>query len=179
MRGRLGRAALRMEQMRLRVLACSIANGARRQVSRRALQNLYKKDLDRGVLSRYAFLAMKNGGPSLSVEATYTRLRSGDWGLRIPVPADASPPGPGEAVPVRLKDGRRKTENIGRLIWSGPGVVLASLARPAPIREPSQRSASTPRRGDDCPLCAQYCVCDTGRFCAHHHDGCDRCGAEW
>lgn len=29
----------------------------------------------------------------------------------------------------------------------------------------------------ECPVCSRECRCDTG-FCSHHHDGCDRCGAE-
>jgi hypothetical protein len=28
-----------------------------------------------------------------------------------------------------------------------------------------------------CPTCAKYCTCSQG-FCAHCHDGCDRCGRE-
>jgi len=38
------------------------------------------------------------------------------------------------------------------------------------------------RRAEDagereCPMCARFCTCGTS-FCVHHHDGCDRCGAE-
>jgi hypothetical protein len=29
----------------------------------------------------------------------------------------------------------------------------------------------------ECPLCARFCTCGTS-FCAHHHDGCERCGEE-
>jgi hypothetical protein len=30
----------------------------------------------------------------------------------------------------------------------------------------------------ECPVCQRNCTCGTGQFCHHHHDGCDRCGAE-
>lgn len=39
------------------------------------------------------------------------------------------------------------------------------------------------RRAEDageraCPVCERLCTCGTATFCHHHHDGCDRCGAE-
>jgi hypothetical protein len=58
-------------------------------------------------------------------EATYTKLKNGDWGLRL---AGAIPK-PGAPVLVTKKDGSTRTERIGRILWQGDGVALATIER--------------------------------------------------
>lgn len=47
--------------------------------------------------------------------ATYTKLKSGDWGVR----GDGQPPAPGTPVNVRKASGEIKSETIGRIVWQG------------------------------------------------------------
>jgi hypothetical protein len=58
------------------------------------------------------------------MEATYTKLRDGSWGLRV----TGGAPEPGAAVTVRKQSGETKTETVGRILFSGNGVVLATIA---------------------------------------------------
>jgi hypothetical protein len=53
----------------------------------------------------------------------------------------------------------------------------------APTSIAALRAYAERRKAEDageieCSLCERYCTCGTGRFCTHHHDGCDRCGEE-
>jgi hypothetical protein len=55
------------------------------------------------------------------VQATWTKLRFGDWGLRIEgenVPA-------GTTAAVRRRDGTEQIRIVGRTVWSGDGVTVA------------------------------------------------------
>lgn len=45
------------------------------------------------------------------------------------------------------------------------------------LRAYAERRKAEDRGEVECPVCARYCTCGTS-FCTHHHDGCDRCGAE-
>jgi hypothetical protein len=55
--------------------------------------------------------------------ATWTKLRSGDWGLRI-----AGTVRKGEAVMAIRKDGRTEQVAVDRIVWSGNGITLATVA---------------------------------------------------
>lgn len=98
--------------------------------------------------------------------ATYTKLKSGDWGIRSEQPIMD-----GQTVTVRKKSGESKAETVGRVIWSGNGVWLATIAsrgngqsQRAPGRyEHHCRNGHAPHQG---PCC-------TGR-----HRGGDDCGAD-
>jgi hypothetical protein len=102
--------------------------------------------------------------------ATYTKLKSGAWGLRI---VGSFRVQAGDRVTVSKKDGSKKEEAVGAVLWSGDGVVLCSIestgsvrreflaaaypsthgpgARPAaPAARPAVRKY---RRGQDCPCC--------------------------
>lgn len=59
------------------------------------------------------------------VEGTYTKLRSGDWGIRV-----QGIPQPGQQVLVRRKDGKAKWERVDRVLWKGDGIALCSIAMP-------------------------------------------------
>jgi len=65
---------------------------------------------------------------------TYTKLRNGSWGVRVQGSVSA-----GQTVTVAKRDGSTKTETVGRVLWTGQGVSLCSIAQ-------SHRSTST-RRG--------------------------------
>ena len=56
--------------------------------------------------------------------ATYTKLKSGEWGIR-----STSPVEPGSRVTVATKTGGSKTETVKKIIWSGNGVWLAAIAQ--------------------------------------------------
>ena len=53
---------------------------------------------------------------------TYAKLRDGTWGIRAEGTVRA-----GETVTVRKKDGPTKTETVGKVLWEGEGVTLASI----------------------------------------------------
>jgi hypothetical protein len=54
---------------------------------------------------------------------TYAKLRDGSWGVKVPGKATA-----GQTVTVEKKSGERRTERIARVLWSGDGVSLCSIA---------------------------------------------------
>ena len=54
---------------------------------------------------------------------TYTKLKSGEWGIRVQGSARV-----GERVTVTKKSGESKMETIGKVIWSGNGVTICAIA---------------------------------------------------
>jgi hypothetical protein len=64
--------------------------------------------------------------------ATYTKLKNGDWGLRL----TGALPKPGASVTVTKKDGSTRTERVGRILWQGDGVALATISRGSGREEP-------------------------------------------
>ena len=66
---------------------------------------------------------------------TYTKLRSGAWGVRC-----TDRVGVGDTVTVTKRDGSVKTETIHTIVWKGDGVTLAALA-------PKGAAAAAPARG--------------------------------
>ena len=76
----------------------------------------------------------------------YTKLKSGDWGVRGPGAA----PEPGAQVTGVKRDGNERKEVIGEVLWSGEDkrnggqAWMASVARvgtqdPAPAQRPAPR----------------------------------------
>lgn len=57
---------------------------------------------------------------------TYTKLKSGDWGMRSNRALT-----PGTSVTVSKASGETKSETVGKLIWSGNGVHLYAMQRAA------------------------------------------------
>ena len=53
---------------------------------------------------------------------TYTKLKTGDWGLRIQGSVK-----PGDAVTVSKKNGDVKRETVGKVVWTGNGISLATI----------------------------------------------------
>lgn len=70
-----------------------------------------------------------------------------------------------------------------RIFWAKAGVPVEILTRYDRPRSIAQlRAYAEQRKAEqagtvECPVCVRHCRCGTG-FCHHHHDGCDRCGAE-
>jgi len=58
------------------------------------------------------------------LNATWSKGRQGDWLARVAGAAQ-----PGDQAIVRSLDGREKTVRLGRIVWSGEGVTLATIAR--------------------------------------------------
>ena len=58
------------------------------------------------------------------MQASYTKLRSGDWGIRVEGRVSV-----GQDVVVTKRDGSRQTATVERIVWSGEGVTLCSIRR--------------------------------------------------
>jgi hypothetical protein len=73
---------------------------------------------------------------------TYTKLKSGEWGLRVQGSVES-----GRRVTVTKKSGESKTEIVGKVIWSGNGISLCTIA--------SHRNNASRRdyQGKMCPVC--------------------------
>lgn len=69
------------------------------------------------------------------MSVTYTKLKSGNWGIRSTEALQE-----GQVVTVTKKNGETKTEAVDKVVWSGNGVWLAAV-------RPSDR----PRRDPDAP----------------------------
>lgn len=59
----------------------------------------------------------------MTTQATFTRLRSGSWGVRLVGHASA-----GDSVTVSRRDGTTSTVTLGREIWTDGRVHLFALA---------------------------------------------------
>src|SRR3954465_9181542 len=70
--------------------------------------------------------------------ATYTKLKSGEWGVRV-----EGKPTTGCRITVMTKSGASKVETIGKVLWSGNGVSLCTIV-PANI---TKTPAATDERG--------------------------------
>ena len=58
--------------------------------------------------------------------ATYTKLRSGEWGVRVQGTATV-----GQTITVQKKSGETKSETVAAVVWSGNGITLCALGRSA------------------------------------------------
>lgn len=57
---------------------------------------------------------------------TYTKLRDGSWGLRVNSGQTVKS---GQSVTVTKKSGETKAETVGKVLWTGNGVTLATIAQ--------------------------------------------------
>lgn len=80
--------------------------------------------------------------------ATYTKLSSGSWGIRLT--GSETVPVPGTSITVTKRDGSSKTETVDRLIHQGDGYALFSIRQTAPQRTTTKRRCWP---GMDCPAC--------------------------
>jgi hypothetical protein len=75
------------------------------------------------------------------MQATYTKLKSGDWGLRV----TEGNPKSGEYVQAIKKSGEKKHEQIGKILWSGNGVSLCTIRRSEPSYDRGSSRTSVER----------------------------------
>jgi len=100
--------------------------------------------------------------PTIS-RITYTQLRDGSWGLR------GAGLTSGRTVTVTKRDGSTKIETVGRVLWTGDGVVLATIS--------SSRSSTTGQRRSYDPDRHRCHSCGhTGDECADLDCTCRSCG---
>lgn len=78
---------------------------------------------------------------------TYTKLQNGNWGLRIQGSAQA-----GQMIAVVKKSGESKKEQVGKIVWTGNGVTLATIAAASRQSYSSRREA---REDQECELCGK------------------------
>lgn len=70
---------------------------------------------------------------------TYTKLRSGEWGVKVNGAAKV-----GDRVTVTKKDGGTKVETIAQVVFSGNGVTLCAIRRDAsPARASGKKQCAT------------------------------------
>ncbi len=95
---------------------------------------------------------------------TYTKLRDGSWGVRSTEKLAS-----GQKVVVAKKSGETKTETVGKVLWSGDGITLASIATN------SEPSGSSRRSGNVCADCGKGgpLVCDMEDGLMKHYRCCD------
>lgn len=76
------------------------------------------------------------------MSATYTKLRSGEWGIRVQGAAKE-----GQTYSVTKKSGETKQERVSKVVFTGSGVSLCAIAESAPSRSVSyaRHPATSPR----------------------------------
>lgn len=86
--------------------------------------------------------------------ATYTKLRSGDWGIRVV----GDKPSVGMTISVKKRSGDAKSETVDKVIWSGTDdktgakIHLCAIAKKA-----AQASADGYYCGHICPVNKHRC----------------------
>lgn len=85
-------------------------------------------------------------------QITYTKLHSGEWGLR------GHGLSSGTSVTVTKRDGSRKTETVGRILWTGQdGTQLATIGGSSHSHSRASSSPRTRRDGRyECEECGDY-----------------------
>lgn len=75
---------------------------------------------------------------------SYTKLKDGTWGVKVRGSVAA-----GDKVTVQTKAGATKEETVAKVIWTGQGVSICSVAR--------QTAGGEPKRGgrDVCCECGR------------------------
>lgn len=90
---------------------------------------------------------------------TYTKLRSGEWGVRLAQEAKLKP---GDTVTVVKKSGESKVETVRSVVWSGQGITLLAIE----IRDRNGHSHSWSRSRWGCENGQCYCPqCSSGSEC--------------
>lgn len=87
------------------------------------------------------------------MSTTYTKLRTGDWGVRI---EGSGAPRPGSRVTVTKRSGERKLETVDRVLYSQDGRLHICSIVPAGRSigsGASYRAGVTAPGGRACPKC--------------------------
>lgn len=98
------------------------------------------------------------------MSTTYTKLRDGSWGLRINNNAHVVA---GQTVTVTKKSGETKVEQVGRVLWSGDGVTLATILTGSSVRGSSTKRTWT---GCSCGSVEEYGKSSDCFSCRHDAD---------
>lgn len=88
--------------------------------------------------------------------ATYTKLRSGEWGIRMEGAAK-----PGMTVAVKTKAGKVKSETIAKVVWSGNGISICAISQ-RPAEASSHSSTKSEYCGYECPVTGMRCCAKNG-----------------
>ena len=87
---------------------------------------------------------------------TYTKLRDDSWGIR----AEGVTLTSGQVVSVTKRSGESKKETVGKVLWTGDGITLATITVTTvstPTAAPARKMTASrkPRRdcGDFCQGC--------------------------
>lgn len=97
--------------------------------------------------------------------ASYTKLRSGDWGIRVEGNIQN-----GNSILVTKKSGETKPETVDKVIWRGDGITLCTISR-------GHTGTGGSRNGGKVRTSKKVCW-ETGANC-YSHDGspyCEECG---
>lgn len=78
-----------------------------------------------------------NAPRDTDLQATFTKLRNGDWGLRVVGRA-----APGDRVLARRGDGKRQKLVVGEIVWQGPDRDTGQTITVATIQRRTEREAS-------------------------------------
>lgn len=86
------------------------------------------------------------------MNATYTKLNSGEWGVRV----EGARPSVGDVLDVRKRSGETKQERVAGIVWEGNGVVLCTISAAA-----KRRGGRDYSDGCDCSdgCCSRGCHC--------------------
>jgi hypothetical protein len=94
--------------------------------------------------------------------ATFTKLKDGSWGLRV-----AGEVAAGDEVTVSKRDGSSETKSVGRVLWTGSGVALCTIADSGARRSGTMRYRGQSRGGAAAPVpgYSQWCTGRTSCGC--------------
>lgn len=80
------------------------------------------------------------------MNATFTKLRNGDWGLRV----EGGVPAAGMSIVVSKKGGTSARKTVGKVVWTGNGVTICTIEAEAPKAAPLQDPRGANGRCDGC-----------------------------
>lgn len=121
-------------------------------------------------MGKQTLLTNGNVDPILIPMTSYTKLKSGNWGIRSTTAIAA-----GQTVTVTKRDGGTKLETVERVVWSGNGVWLAAIAQRAQSST-SSRYAGRERMGSGHGYAAP--VAGYSRYCTDNSScGCYDCAS--
>ncbi len=96
--------------------------------------------------------------------ATYTKLKDGSWGIRVVGKVTT-----GQTVTVTKKSGESKQETVGKVLWTGDGITLATVSgspsspsAPSRLNRYSRRRSSSLYCGGECPVSGLRCCSENG-----------------
>lgn len=102
------------------------------------------------------------------MSASYTKLKSGEWGIRVEGTVSS-----GDTVSVKKKDGTTKVEKVGKIIWTGNGVSLCTVGEKGTCTERAADAGYARGRTVRSDCCGYPCPV-TGRRCSPS-DPCHDC----